>query len=121
MTATRQKLNVYGEAEIPAKLAEFGLDSWHLDDGWIRRQFTTENWLTTLALVNAIGFLAEAAWHHPDMEVTYRKVWVRLKTHSENGITDRDFALARRIEDVALWQPLPESPFEPNPNKWIKG
>src|SRR4051812_26463006 len=121
MTATKQKLATYSEAEIPAKLAEFGLDEWNYEDGWIRRKFTTENWPTTLALVNAIGFLAEAAWHHPDMAITWGKVLVKLKTHEAHGITDRDFALARRIEDVVLWRPLPEGPFEPNPNNWIKG
>src|SRR5215207_10145765 len=113
----REKEETYSEAEIPAKLAEFGLDSWHYEDGWIRRKYTTENWPTTLMLVNAIGFLSEAAWHHPDLVVTYAKVWVKLQTHSANGITERDFALARRIEDVVLWKPLPESPFESNPNK----
>ena len=46
-------------------------------------------------LVNAIGYLAEAAWHHPDLAVTWGKVWVKLKTHSAGGITDKDFALAR--------------------------
>jgi 4a-hydroxytetrahydrobiopterin dehydratase len=74
-----------------------------------------------LCLVNAIGFIAEAAWHHPDLAVTYAKVWVKLKTHSAGGITDKDFALARRIEDLALWRPLPGGPLEGNPNKWVKG
>ncbi|MFL5331118.1 MAG: 4a-hydroxytetrahydrobiopterin dehydratase [Gemmataceae bacterium] len=117
----REKLPTYADAEIPTKLAEFGLDAWHLDDGWICRKFAVENWPAAMSLVNAIGYLAEAAWHHPDLTVTWGRVTVKLKTHSEDGITDRDFALARRIEDVILWKPLAESPFEPNPNKWIKG
>lgn len=118
---SQEKSHVYAEAEIPAKLAEFGLDHWTLEDGWLRRKFTTENWTTTLCLVNAIGFLAEAAWHHPDLAVTWGKVWVKLKTHSAGGITDRDFALARRIEDIVLWKPMAEGPLEGNPNKWVKG
>ncbi len=56
-------------------------------------------------LVNAIGFLAEAAYHHPDLAVTWARVTVKLSTHSAGGITDKDFDLARRIEDVALWRP----------------
>ena len=58
---------VYSDTEIAGKLAEHGLTSWHLEEGWLRRTFTTDGWLTTLALVNTIGYLAEAAWHHPDL------------------------------------------------------
>ena len=47
-------------------------------------------------LVNAIGYLCEAAWHHADLSVTWGKLWVKLKTHSEGGITDKDFALAQQ-------------------------
>ena len=92
-----EKLHVYDEAGVAAKLAEHGLTAWHLEDGWLRRKFTTENWPTTLMLVNAVGYLCEAAWHHADLAVTYAKVWVKLKTHSVGGITDKDFELARRM------------------------
>ena len=51
-------------------------------------------------LVNAIGYCAEAAYHHPDLSVTWGRITVKLSTHSAGGITDKDFALARRIEDV---------------------
>ena|ERR1700733_1991969 len=116
-----EKPHVYSEAEIPAKLAEHGLTAWYLEDGWLRRKYTTDNWPTTLLLVNAIGFLAEAAWHHPDLSVTYAKVWVKLKTHSAGGITDKDFALARKIEDVVLWRPEAGGPLEGNPKKFVQG
>ena len=55
--------------------------------------------------MNAIGYIAEAAYHHPDLAVTWGKVWVKLKTHSAGGITDKDFALAKKIEEVVLWRP----------------
>jgi 4a-hydroxytetrahydrobiopterin dehydratase len=48
-----------------------------------------------------VGFLAEKADHHPDLDVRWRKVRVKLSTHSEGGITDKDLALARGIESVA--------------------
>ena len=67
-----EKLKVYAEAEIPGKLAEQGLTSWYLEDGWIRRVYKTDGWPTTLMLVNAIGYCAEAAYHHPDLAVTTR-------------------------------------------------
>jgi 4a-hydroxytetrahydrobiopterin dehydratase len=115
------KLRVYAETEIPAKLAEHALDAWKLEEGWLRRKFNTDGWLTTLALVNTVGYLAEAAWHHPDLAVTWGKVWVKLKTHSAGGITDKDFALAKQIEAAVLWRPPAGGPLEGTPNKWVKG
>jgi 4a-hydroxytetrahydrobiopterin dehydratase len=56
-------------------------------------------------VVNAVGHLAEAAWHHPDITASYAWVEVRLMTHSAKGITDKDFELAKKIEDVVHWQP----------------
>jgi 4a-hydroxytetrahydrobiopterin dehydratase len=113
--------HVYADADIPAKLQEHGLAEWYLEDGWLRRKFTTEGWPTTLLLVNAIAFVSEAAWHHPDLAVTWGKVWVKLKTHSAGGITDKDFALAKQIEAVALWRPAPGGPLEGHPKKFVQG
>ncbi|OFW37855.1 MAG: PTS glucosamine transporter subunit IIABC, partial [Acidobacteria bacterium RIFCSPLOWO2_12_FULL_67_14] len=73
----------------------------------IRRVYKTDGWPTTLMLVNAIGYFAEAADHHPDLAVSWGRVRVELSTHSAGGITDKDFELARRIEEVALWRPAP--------------
>lgn len=115
-----KKLKVYGEAEIPAKLAEAGLKDWYLEDGWIRRKFNTDGWPTTLMLTNAIGFLCEAAYHHADLAITWGKIWVKLQTHSEGGITDKDFGLAKEIEKLALWRPAKDGPFEGGtPNKFV--
>ena len=108
---SKEKPRVYTEAEIPAKLQADGLADWKLEDGWLRRKYNTDGWRSTLMLVNAIGFLAEAADHHPDLAVTWAKVWVKLQTHSAGGITDKDFALARKIEDAVLWRPEAGSPF----------
>jgi 4a-hydroxytetrahydrobiopterin dehydratase len=116
-----EKPHVYSEAEIPTKLVEHGLAGWYLEDGWLRRKYTTDGWPVTLMLVNTIGYLAEAAYHHPDLAVTYAKVWVKLKTHSAGGITDKDFALARQIEDAVLWRPAPGGALEGTPNKFVRG
>jgi 4a-hydroxytetrahydrobiopterin dehydratase len=115
-----EKLHVYPEAEISAKLAEHGLTAWYLEDGWLRRKYTTDGWPVTLMLVNAIGYLAEAAWHHPDLSVTWGKLWVKLKTHSAGGITDKDFELARKIEEVVLWRPAGGA-LTGNPKKFVQG
>ena len=112
---------VYPPEQIDAKLHELGLTDWYLEDGWLRRKFTTDGWPTTLMLMNAIGYLCEAAYHHADLAITWGKLWVKLKTHSAGGITDKDFALARKIEEVALWRPQPGGPLEGTPHKFVQG
>ena len=83
----------FTEDEITTRL--FGeLAHWTYSDGAIRRLYKTHGWKSTLMVVNAIGHLSEAAWHHPDMEVYYDRVCVALTTHDANGITERDFTLA---------------------------
>lgn len=113
----KAKLGTYSEEQIGSKLQE--LPGWYYEEGWIRRQYKTEGWPTTLMLVNLIGYVAEAAYHHPDLSVTWAKVTVKLKTHSENGITDRDFELARKIEETVLWRPAEGSALEGTPNKFV--
>jgi 4a-hydroxytetrahydrobiopterin dehydratase len=117
MSETKQK--TYSDEEVEAKIAELGLDGWYLEGGWLRRKYSTDGWPTTLMLVNAIGYVAEAAYHHPDLAVTWGKVWVKLQTHSAGGITDKDFALARQIEDTVLWRPESDSALEGTPNKFV--
>lgn len=98
---------VYTEPEILARL-QAELPHWYLEDGWLRRKYKTSGWKATLMVVNTVGHLAEAAWHHPDLTVSYAFVIVKLVTHSAKGVTDKDFALARKIEDVIQWQPAKE-------------
>ena len=116
-----EKPRVYTEAEVGARLAELGLADWYMDDGWLRRKYNTDGWPTTLMLVNAIGFAAEAAYHHPDLSVTWARVTVKLATHSAGGITDKDFELARQIESIALWRPSAGDALGGTPNKFVRG
>jgi 4a-hydroxytetrahydrobiopterin dehydratase len=118
-----QPLKVYTPAEVEARIVADGLDGWYhdADGGWLRRKYTTDGWRATLMLVNAVGYLCEAAWHHADLSVTWGKLWVKLRTHSAGGITERDFALARKIEEVVLWRPEPGAPLEGTPNKFVRG
>lgn len=106
----------YTEDEARIKLA-VELPYWCVEDGWIRRRYRTGGWKATLMVVNTIGHLAEAAWHHPDLVISYGQVAVRLRTHKAGGITDKDFALAKKIEEVVHWQPAREaSPLRGTPN-----
>lgn len=81
------------------------LPGWRDEGGWLVRTFETEGWPTTLMLVNAIGYVAEAADHHPDLAVSWAKVTVKLQTHTAGGITAKDVELARAIDAAALWRP----------------
>jgi 4a-hydroxytetrahydrobiopterin dehydratase len=95
---------VYSPQEITARLAA-SLPEWTYADGHIRRRFKTASWPETLMVINAVGFLAETAWHHPDLSASYGWAEFSLMTHSAGGVTDKDFELARKIEAVAGWRP----------------
>jgi 4a-hydroxytetrahydrobiopterin dehydratase len=94
----------YTAEQIAQRLAE-ELPHWYYKKGWIRRRYKTHGWKGTLMVVNTIGHLAEAAFHHPDLTVSYAFVIVKLMTHSADGVTNKDFALAGKIEQVIQWQP----------------
>lgn len=116
---------VYTEAEIESRLTA-ELPHWFYEKGWIRRKIKTSGWKASLMVVNTVGHLAEKAWHHPDLTVSYAFVIVKLVTHSAKGITEKDFALARKIEEVVMWDAAETSQgiFEGTPNdprfKYIK-
>ena len=105
--------------EITTRLGE--LPGWYFEDGWIRRYYKTDGWPITLMLTNAIGYLCEAAYHHADLSITWGKLWVKLKTHSAGGITDKDFALAKKIEEVVLWRPASGGALTGTPDKFVQG
>ncbi len=107
----------YSETQIDAYLKAH-LPLWTYENGWIRRKYKTGSWKGTLMVVNTVGHLAEAAWHHPDLTVSYAFVIVKLQTHDANGITDKDFELAKKIEEVIQWQPAKEGgALEGTPNE----
>lgn len=96
--------DTYNDADVEQRLKE-ELPHWYLENGWIRRKYKTSGWKATLMLVNTVGHLAEAAFHHPDLTVSYAFVIVKLMNHAAKGITNKDFELARKIEEVIMWQP----------------
>jgi 4a-hydroxytetrahydrobiopterin dehydratase len=115
------KERTYTDEEVAEKLKEPGLAGWYLEDGWLKRKFNTDGWPQTLMAVNAIGYLCEAAWHHADLAVTWGKLWVKLTTHSAGGITDKDFELAKKIEEVVLWRPAGGALGTGCPQKFVFG
>ncbi|HET8648856.1 MAG TPA: 4a-hydroxytetrahydrobiopterin dehydratase [Gemmatimonadales bacterium] len=107
----------YSESELQELLGS--LPGWHFAEGQIRRTYVTDGWRTTLMVVNAIGFVAEAADHHPDLMVSWGRLTVGLNTHSAGGITDKDIALAREIERTVLWRP--DNALTGRSDQWIRG
>ena len=101
---TQAREGVLDDATVERRLKE-ELPEWRLEDGWIRRTYKTASWKSTLMVINTVGHLAEAAWHHPDLTASYAWVEVRLMTHDHKGLTDKDFELAKKIEEVVHWQP----------------
>ena len=95
---------VYPEEVIEERLKE-ELPHWYYENGWIRRKYKTHSWKGTLMVVNTVGHLSEAAFHHPDLTVSYAFVIVKLMNHAAKGVTNKDFELAKKIEQVIQWQP----------------
>jgi len=121
----QEKDATYSEDEIEARLKE-ELPKWYYEDGWIRRKYKTSGWKGTLMVINTVGHLSEVAFHHPDLTASYAFVIVKLMNHAAKGVTDKDFELAKKIEETVLWQPWTEedSALEGTPDdarfKYIK-
>jgi len=109
---------ILSESQL-AEILKKDLAGWEIQDGWLKRTFNTPGWPHTMMLVQTIGYLAEAAYHHPDLKVGYAKVTVLLQTHKVKGLTRHDTELAARITEIALWKPPAGSALEGYPKKWV--
>lgn len=93
----RRKL--LSDADIAARLKD--IPRWKREGSAIIREWTFDDFPPALAFVNKVGELAEAANHHPDIYNSWNRVRLRLTTHDAGGLTDRDFDLAKRIDETA--------------------
>ncbi len=82
--------------DVRSRLSD--LPGWDGDEGGIAKRFELADFRAAVAFVVRIAFEAEAADHHPDLDIRYDKVRVALVTHSAGGITDKDLDMARRVE-----------------------
>lgn len=105
---TKNEINVFDESEINNYIQK-NLKGWSFDGKWIRKTYKTHSWKSTLMVVNSIGHLAEAAWHHPDLQISYAFVEVKLMNHAKKGITQLDFDLAKKIDEFITWNPKEEN------------
>lgn len=85
-------------AQIKTVLA--ALPDWQRRDKTITRTFVFKDFPTAIKFVNAVAKLAEKAWHHPDIDVRWNKVTLVLTTHDAGGLTERDFALAKKFDQL---------------------
>lgn len=76
------------------------IPDWSLKEGAITKTVTRKDFRDSLLYLNAVGYLAERANHHPDVAVSWNKVTLTLVTHSAGGLTAGDFALARQIDEL---------------------
>jgi 4a-hydroxytetrahydrobiopterin dehydratase len=85
-------------AEITRALED--LPAWSGDTDAIRRTVEAESFPAAIALVNRVAEAAEAADHHPDIDIRWRTVTFVLSTHSAGGVTSKDIAMAAKINEL---------------------
>jgi len=86
------------DREIDERLA--GLEGWDRAGDAIAKEFRLEGFTGSVEFVNRLTPVAEELNHHPDLSISWNRVRVSITTHSEGGLTKRDFELARRIDGL---------------------
>ena len=87
------------DAEIEARLSEIA--GWSYADGSLRRTFEFADFVAAFGFMSSVALAAEKLDHHPNWSNVYNTVEVALNTHDASGVTDFDFALAARINELA--------------------
>jgi 4a-hydroxytetrahydrobiopterin dehydratase len=80
------------------KSALVGVPEWEKKDATISRTYQFKDFPAAIRFVDAVAELAEAAWHHPDIDVRWNKVTLTLTTHDSGGLTKKDFVLAQKFD-----------------------
>lgn len=102
--------------EINQSLSD--LDGWTLEGTKIQKTISVQNWKGVMMLANTIGHISEVAWHHPDLLLSYSSLTIYLTSHDVGGVTSRDIALAKKIDDIIKWNPRGEDgPLEGTPDE----
>ena len=89
---------VLADADITLKLKE--IKNWKLEGIEIKKVVELKDFVHSMGFVNSVALLAEKLNHHPDIDVRWNKVTLVLSTHSEGGLTELDFALAKMIDEL---------------------
>ena len=83
-------------------LALTKISDWQRNGVVISRTFQFKDFPAAMRFVNAVAAMAEAAWHHPDIDVRWNKVTLALTTHDAGGLSEKDFALAKKFDELSL-------------------
>ena len=102
MTPKQPKLS---DAEIHQAVGS--LPGWKLDGGMLEKTYSLPTFPEAIVFVNAVAHLAELANHHPDVDIRYSKITLRLVTHDSGGITAKDVSLAKEVEAARAKMGLP--------------
>ena len=86
------------EADLTGHLPE--VPGWELTDGKLQRTFTFGNFVQAFGFMTSVALLAESMDHHPDWSNVYHRVTIGLNTHDVGGISQLDFDLAKKINDL---------------------
>lgn len=92
-------MTVLSDSEIDARLGEH--PGWKREGDAIAKTFERGDFVGSVAFVNSLVEPAEAMNHHPDVEISWDRVTVRISTHSEGGVTASDFELSTKIDALA--------------------
>lgn len=92
-------MTVLSAADAKAQLGD--AEGWDVEAKSLRKSFKCDDFTHAMDFVVRVGELAEENDHHPDIDIRYDTVSLTLSTHSEGGITDKDIALAKAIEELA--------------------
>lgn len=74
---------------------------WSINDNHLTKHYDFEDFKSALAFVNKVGEIAETEGHHPDICFTWGKVDITLFTHAANGLTENDFIMAAKINEIS--------------------
>lgn len=86
-------------SELTAALE--GLEGWTTDGNAIEKTYAFGDFVAAVAFVDRLAALAEAAGHHPDIDIRYNRVRIALTTHDDGGVTGKDTALAAQLDGAA--------------------
>ena len=89
-----------GEAEVKKYLAELKTPWEVLDGKKIKREFKFKDFKEAIGFVNKVAALAESEGHHPDIHIFYNRVVLELTTHAVGGLSENDFILAAKIDQL---------------------
>ena len=92
-------MSALSKVEIQEKLQ--AMQGWSHAGKGLHKKFTFKSFMPAIGFINRIAEAAERAGHHPDITLNYNLVGLSLSTHSEGGVTEKDFQLAKEIDELA--------------------